>query len=90
LLVEGAEEKDRLPNAGVAERDGFVELYYSKAEDFGLPFEELGNVCNTHAVTVVLDYGKDRARGGAARNLLDVVAKIFAMDFHPGIEGGIV
>jgi hypothetical protein len=89
LFVEGTEEKDRLPNAGVAERDGFVEFNDGEAEDFWLGFEELGGICDSHAVSIVLDYREDWARGSAARNLFDVVAKIFAMDFYPGIERGI-
>jgi hypothetical protein len=67
-----------------------MELYDSKAEDFGLRFEKLGDVCNAHAIAVVFDDGEDGASGRAAGNFLDVMAKIFAMNFDPGIEGGII
>jgi len=87
LFVERAEEEDRLADASISERDGLVELYDSEAEDFGLRFKELGDVYNTHAVAVVFDDSEDGARRDAARNFLDVVAKIFAMDFDPGIKG---
>jgi len=87
LFVERAKEEDGLANAGIAKRDGFVELYDGEAEDFRLRFEELGDVCDAHAVAVVFDDGEDGTRSGAAGNFLDVVAQIFTMNFHPGIEG---
>jgi hypothetical protein len=89
LFIERTEEEDGLANAGVAEGDSFVELDDSEAQDFGLRFDELGDVCDAHAVAIVLDDGEDRARSSAAGNFLDVVAEIFAMNFDPGIEGGI-
>ncbi len=89
LFVEWAEKKNGLANARVAEGDGFVKLDDREAEDFGLRFEELGDVGDTHAVAVVFDDRENGARGNAAGNFGDVVAEVFAMDFDPWIEGGV-
>src|SRR5260370_13858990 len=89
LLVERAEEKDGLSNASIAQRDGFVELHDGEAEDFRLRFEELGDVGYSRAVAVVLDDCEDGTRGGSTANFLDIVAQVFAVNFYPGIEGGI-
>jgi len=66
-----------------------VELDDGKAEDFWLRFEELSDVGDACAVSVVLDDGKNWAGGNATGYFGDIVAKIFAMDFDPGIERGI-
>jgi hypothetical protein len=89
LLVEGTHQEDGLANACVAERNGFVQLHDRKAKDFCLRLEELGDVRHTHAVAVVLDHREDRTRSGTAENFLNIVAKVFAMNFHPGIEGSV-
>jgi len=67
LLVKRAEEEEGLANAGVAQRDGFVEFDHREAEDFRLRFEDLGDVCDAHTVAVVFDdcaMGREAARAG--------------------------
>ena len=90
LLVEGAEKKDGLANAGVAEGEGFVKLDDGEAKDFRLRFKKLRDVGNAGAIAVVFDDGENGARGNAAGDFGDVVAKVFAMNFDPGIEGGVL
>jgi len=90
LFIEGAEKQDGFAGASVAKRKGFVKFDDSEAEDFGLRFEKLSDVGDAHAVAVVLDDCQDGARGNATRDFSDVVAKVFAMDFDPGIEGGVL
>ena len=86
LLVERAEEEEGLANAGVVQRDGFMEFDHSEAEDFRLRFEDLGDVCDAHAVAVVFDDREDGTRSGAAGHFLDIVSQIFTVNLNPGIE----
>ena len=90
LFVEWTEKEDGLANTGVAEGEGFVELDNGETEDFGLRFEKLSNNGHAHAVAIVFDDGEDGASGNAAGDFGNVVAKIFAMDFDPGIEGRVL
>ena len=89
LFVEWAKKKDGLANPGVAESEGFMELNDGEAENLGLRFEKLRDVGDAHSVAVVFDDGEDGPAGNAAGDFGHVVAKIFAMDFDPGVEGGV-
>src|SRR5207248_524544 len=71
LVIRHADTADAGVDADV-ERDGLVACG--------------GDVDDAHAVAVVLDDGENRTRGNAAGDFGNVVTKIFAMDFDPGIE----
>ncbi len=85
LLVERAQQKDRLLYAGVTKRVGFVKLDDGETVNFGLGLEELSNVDDTSAVAVVLDDGENGPAVHAARDFLNVVTEIFSADFDPRI-----
>jgi len=90
LLVEGTEQKDGLLYARIAKRVRFVKFDDGEAEDFTLGLEELSDVGDSGAIAIVFDDGEDGTRANAAGDFLNVMAEIFAMDFDPGIEGGIL
>jgi len=90
FFVERPEQQNRFADTGVAQRHGFVKLHHCEAEDFVSRLEEMCDVCDPCAVAVVLDHREDRASVDMTGNFLNIVAQIFAMDFHPGIEGGIL
>src|SRR5256885_3158505 len=87
-IVEWAENENRLANAGVAQRDSFVQLHDGEAEDFRLRLEDLGDIGHAHAVAVIFDDGKDGTRSHTAGGCLEGMAQVFAVNLHPRIGGG--
>jgi len=55
-----------------------------------LGLEEFGDVADSGAIAIVFDDGEDRAGANAEGDFLNVIAEVFAMDFDPGIEEGIL
>src|SRR6266702_3026638 len=86
LFVERAEKQDGLADAGIAQGDSFVKFDDSEAEDFGLWLQESSDIGDAHSVSVVFDHRQDGPRSDAAGNFLNVVAEVFPVNFHPGIE----
>ena len=67
-----------------------MKLDDGEPEDFGLRFEKLSNVGQAHSVAIVFDDGEDGASRNATGDFGHVVAEVFAMDFDPRIEGGVL
>src|SRR5256885_5710096 len=88
-IVEWAENENRLAQAGVAQRESFVQPHDGEAEDFRLRLQGLGALGSAPAVAVIFDDGKDGTRSHTAGESLAVIADGFAVNIHPRIEGGI-